>query len=182
MREVDKRTRVSRRVFMRGTATVVPAAAIAVAGITITPNAVWAQAAKNLKPETMATLVKVARDIYPHDRLADIYYVTAVTPYDAKAADPAFRELIEGGIERLDVDAKQRFGTTYIAIPWEEDRVTLLRAGEHSPFFQKVRSDLVVSLYNQKAVWPKFGYEGASAEYGGYINRGFNDIDWLPEA
>jgi len=28
-------------------------------------------------------------------------------------------------------------------------------------------------------VWPIFGYEGASFEYGGYIDRGFNDINWL---
>ena len=30
--------------------------------------------------------------------------------------------------------------------------------------------------------WPRFGYEGSSAEHGGYINRGFADIDWLPKA
>jgi len=24
-----------------------------------------------------------------------------------------------------------------------------------------------------------FGYEGASADKGGYIERGFDDIDWL---
>ena len=40
----------------------------------------------------------------------------------------------------------------------------------------------IVSLYNQKEVWPRFGYEGSSAEHGGYINRGFADIDWLPKA
>jgi len=28
-------------------------------------------------------------------------------------------------------------------------------------------------------VWPKFGYEGSSSERGGYINRGFDDINWL---
>jgi len=49
------------------------------------------------------------------------------------------------------------------------------------PSFQKIRGDLVVSLYNQKELWPKFGYEGSSAEHGGYIKRGFADIDWLPK-
>jgi hypothetical protein len=28
-------------------------------------------------------------------------------------------------------------------------------------------------------VWAKFGYEGPSADKGGYISRGFDDIDWL---
>jgi hypothetical protein len=50
---------------------------------------------------------------------------------------------------------------------------------EGEPFFQSVRSGLVVSLYNQKEVWPIFGYEGESASRGGYIHRGFDDIAWL---
>ena len=56
------------------------------------------------------------------------------------------------------------------------------RRSSKADFFQKVRGDLVVSLYNQKELWPKFGYEGSSAEHGGYIKRGFADIDWLPKA
>ena len=58
----------------------------------------------------------------------------------------------------------------------------ILQALEATPFFGRLRGDLVVSLYNQKEVWPIFGYEGASYDKGGYIERGFNDIDWLPEA
>jgi len=46
-------------------------------------------------------------------------------------------------------------------------------------FFQTVRGGLVVSLYNQKEVWPLFGYEGESYSKGGYIDRGFDDIAWL---
>ena len=38
---------------------------------------------------------------------------------------------------------------------------------------------LVTGLYNQKEVWPLFGYEGESFSQGGYIDRGFDDIDWL---
>jgi hypothetical protein len=180
MREIDKRTRVSRRVFLRSTATVVPAAAALAAGVAISAQAAWAQDAKALKPHTLATLVRVARDTYPHDRLADLYYVKAVTPYDAKAGgDAAFHAMIESGVARLDADAQDRHGANYIDLAWEEQRVSILRANEHTPFFKKVRSDLVVTLYNQKEVWPKFGYEGSSADKGGYIHRGFNDIDWL---
>ncbi|TIP32839.1 MAG: gluconate 2-dehydrogenase subunit 3 family protein, partial [Mesorhizobium sp.] len=28
-------------------------------------------------------------------------------------------------------------------------------------------------------LWPIFGYEGESYSKGGYITRGFNDIEWL---
>ena len=52
MRQVDRRTRVSRRVFLRGSATAVPAAAVAAAGVSIGPEAAWEQTAKNLKPHT----------------------------------------------------------------------------------------------------------------------------------
>ncbi|MCW3474398.1 gluconate 2-dehydrogenase subunit 3 family protein [Limobrevibacterium gyesilva] len=179
MRDVDRRTRVSRRIFLRGSATAVPAAAAAAAGMTVTAESAWAQAAKNLKPQTMATLVKAARDTYPHDRLADSYYITAVAVYDS--ADPTLRALMESGVAMLDAEAKKRFGTPYLDVLSETDRVSVLRAVEGSPFFKKLRGDLVVTLYNQKPVWVKFGYEGASADKGGYINRGFNDLDWLPE-
>ncbi|MHC2885238.1 hypothetical protein ACVI53_008108 [Bradyrhizobium barranii subsp. barranii] len=131
----------------------------------------------------MKTLLKVARDIYPHDVLGDSYYITAIKPWDGKAAkDPAVKLLIIDGITRLDQNARDRHKVAYAEVPWEADRVVLLKEIEQSDFFQKVRGDLVVSLYNQKEVWPRFGYEGSSAEHGGYINRGFADIDWLPKA
>jgi hypothetical protein len=183
MREVDKRTRVRRREFLRGAATAPPAVAIAAAGATIAPEAAWADDLRALKPATMATLVRAARDIYPHDRLADRYYVAAVLPYDDKAAaDGALKQLLEEGAAALDREARTRFGRDYLRVGSEENRVAVLKAVEGTPFFQKLRGDLVVSLYNQKEVWPKLAYEGSSYEHGGYLFRGFDDIDWLPEA
>jgi hypothetical protein len=182
MRVVDRRTHLSRRVLLRGAATAAPAAALATAGVSVSTEAAWAATAKALSPHVMATLVLVARDIYPHDHLADTYYVAAVGGYDMMAAkDTDLKALIEGGVARLDGDATDRFSLTYIELPWEDQRVTILRGIEQTAFFKKLRGELIVSLYNQKAVWPKFGYEGASADKGGYIHRGFNDIDWLPE-
>jgi hypothetical protein len=182
MREVDRRSKFDRRVFLKGAASTVPAVAVATStGLTI--QDAWADDAAALSPATLKTLVKVARDIYPHDMLGDSYYITAVEPWDAKAAkDPATKALISDGIARLDQDARERHQVPYAEVAWETDRVALLRGIEQSDFFKKVRGDLIVSLYNQKELWPKFGYEGSSAEYGGYIKRGFSDIDWLPKA
>jgi hypothetical protein len=181
MREVDRRSKYDRRVFLKGAASTVPAVAVATtAGLGVTDA--WADDAAALSPATLKTLVKVARDIYPHDILADSYYITAVKPWDEKAAkDPAVKTLITDGINRLDQDAQERHQLRYVDVAWEADRVALLRHIEHSEFFNKVRGDLIVSLYNQKELWPKFGYEGSSAEHGGYIKRGFSDIDWLPK-
>ncbi len=182
MREVDRRSKFNRRVFLQGAATTVPVVAVASSsGLGITDA--WAEDATALTPAALKTLVKVARDIYPHDFLADSYYITAVKPWDGKAAkDPAVKTMISEGISRLDQDARDRHKVPYAAVGWEVDRVALLQAIEQTEFFKAVRGDLVVSLYNQKEVWPKFGYEGSSAEHGGYIKRGFADIDWLPKA
>ena len=182
MREVDRRRKYDRRVFLKGAATTVPAVAVATStGIGFTDA--WADDAAALTPATLKTLVKIARDIYPHDFLGDSYYSIAIKAWDAKAAkDPAVKAMITDGVARLDQNARERHKVPYAEVAWEADRVALLQNIEPSDFFQKVRGDLIVSLYNQKEIWPKFGYEGSSAEHGGYINRGFADIDWLPKA
>lgn len=181
MRLVDRRSKHSRRMFLKGMAAAAPAAAIA-SSVGLSIDDAWAETGKALSPETLKTLVKMARDIYPHDFLSDQYYITAITPWDGKASqDEALKKLLEDGTRQLEAAAMARFKQPYVGVGWEEDRVALLEEIENSEFFQKIRSDLVVSLYNQKEVWPKFGYEGSSFEYGGYLNRGFDDIDWLPE-
>ncbi|TCZ56285.1 gluconate 2-dehydrogenase subunit 3 family protein [Roseicella aquatilis] len=183
MRGTDKRTTVRRRVFLRGAATGPAAVAVAAAGMTIGPEAAWATDLRSLKPATMTVLARAARDIFPHDRFPDRFYIAAVLPYDDQAAgDAALRTLLEDGAARLDAEARRRFGKDYIRLPAEEQRVAVLKAAETTPFFRKLRGDLVVSLYNQKEVWAKLGYEGSSHEHGGYLHRGFNDLDWLPEA
>lgn len=138
-------------------------------------DAAWALEVTHLKPETMATLIQMARDIYPHDRIADEFYAVAVKGYDT--ADAA--ETVEAGIAALNAAAQGRGHASYLDIGWERDRVDILRSMEEGAFFQTVRGGLVTGLYNQKAVWPLFGYEGESFSQGGYIDRGFNDIAWL---
>src|SRR3954465_5216047 len=114
MREVDRRNKYDRRVFLKGAASTVPAAAVASAtGLSVTDA--WAEDAKALTPATLKTLVKVARDIYPHDFLADRYYIAAVKPWDGKAAkDPAVKILINDGVNRLDQDARDRHKVAYV--------------------------------------------------------------------
>ncbi|MBS7532760.1 Twin-arginine translocation pathway signal [Ancylobacter sonchi] len=146
----------------------------------INPREAWGLEVTTLKPETMRTLIVMARDVYPHDKLADRFYAVAMKPYETGAAsDPALKALVEEGVITLDTLAKARHGMPYADVGWEEQRVAILREIEESAFFQKVRGGLVVSLYNQEEVWPVFGYEGSSADKGGYIDRGFSDISWL---
>ena len=63
-------------------------------------------------------------------------------------------------------------------------RATSAARSRRSPptaFFQTIRFKTIAVLYNNPLVWQAFGYEGEAFEYGGYIERGFDDLGWLPD-
>lgn len=173
MRLIDKTPKFSRRDFLAsGGAT----AALVISGSAIfCPGEAWALEVKVLKPETMSTLIKMARDIYPHDRLGDRFYAIAMKGYD----DVGQKDDAEAFVKKLNQSAREWGKPTYLEVGWEAQRADILRDLRKEPFFQKVRGGLVTGLYNQPEVWPLFGYEGESASKGGYVERGFNDINWL---
>lgn len=174
MKQELDRTGLTRRSLLKKSVHLGAAFAIGTSWVAAS-DAAWALEVAYLKPGTMATLIQMARDIYPHDHVGDQYYVVALKGYDTaeKAAE------VEAGIAALDAAARGKGHASYLAVQWERDRVDLLRGIEDSVFFQTIRGGLVTGLYNQKAVWPLFGYEGESYSQGGYINRGFDDINWI---
>jgi hypothetical protein len=169
---------LSRRGFLQRSASGFAAAiAITSTGALLNASEAWALDVKGLKPETMKTLILVARDIYPHDKVPDRYYAIAMKSYDEKAAgNPQVKADLEAFVAALDAAAGEE---GYVGRPWEIDRVAILKNMSADPMFETIRSGLVASLYNQKEIWPIFGYEGESFSKGGYIHRGFNDITWL---
>lgn len=181
MRILPKAVTLTRRGFIQGSGlAAVGIAVMAPKAMAKPANVALIESFSILGPATAKTLLIMARDIFPHDRLADRYYVDAISPYEQSAAkDKALKALIQDGVRDMDSAAKARFRKPYAEVPLESDRVTLLKAIESTPFFQKIRGDMVTSLYDNKAIWPLLGYEGSSWEKGGYINRGFNDLDWL---
>jgi hypothetical protein len=175
---IDKRFKISRRSVLKTSGAVAAAAAVAPAGVMT--GAAFAAAPVALSSDSFATLVKMARDIYPHDKVADSYYAAVISSADAAAKDDAaLKTMLEEGVADLDRRARAAKNSAYAAIAEESDRVSILKEIETTPFFQKIRGDLIVGLYNNKELWPAFGYEGESASKGGYLSRGFNDIDWL---
>ena len=92
---------------------------------------------------------------------------------------PTRRTRSRKGVSALDVAAQGRGYADYLSVPWEIERVEILRSMEQSSFFQTMRGNLITGLYNKKEVWPLFGYEGESYSKGGYMNRGFDDITWI---
>ena len=109
MRMVDRRAKVTRRIVLRGSAM----AEIA-AGMMIVPGAGWAQAAVNLTPATMTTLARAARDTFPHDHLANSYYIVAVSGYDTDKSE--VRDPMTKGCAVLDAEARKRHATPYLSI------------------------------------------------------------------
>ena len=184
MRIVDKRITLSRRGFLKGGGMAALGVGTLSASTLMTPaREALAQEFKVLGAATGNTLLVLARDIFPHDRIADRYYLQALEPLEAQAAaDDTLKALLSEGVAALDRLAKLRFRKAYAALDKESERLSLLYVIEHGAFFQKVKSHLVTGFYDNKAVWPLFGYEGSSWEKGGYLNRGFDDIDWLDQA
>lgn len=170
----EERKGMTRRDLL-GRAVAAGALTVTGVGFIAAPNAAWALEVTVITAEQMATLVQMARDIYPHDQVADRFYAIAVKGYDSEGT----KDLVSAGVAELDAAAKAQGHTNYLSIGWEEDRVKVLQAVEDTAFFQTVRAGLVTGLYNQKEVWPIFGYQGESFSQGGYIDRGFDDIDWL---
>ncbi len=176
-----KEGQVSRREFFRS-------GGAAAVGVAVLPGAGLAAPAAEIRiPELDAlgdsvgrTLMRMARDIFPHERVPDRLYAAAIAPYGAKASTEAkLGTLIKTGVAQLNAASLQRYGKAYADVPGEGERLAVLYSMEQSEFFQKIRGDMITGLYNNKEVWPLFGYEGSSWEKGGYLNRGFNDIDWL---
>jgi hypothetical protein len=178
MRVIDKIEVMDRRGFLgRSVGT-----AALFAAVPVLPSSAYAAVTLKTGPATaVPTLVRMARDLYPHDRLSDTAYEVAVGTIDGEFADDAVKKTtMAQGVIELDAAAKTLKGKPYLAIEKEEDRVAVLKSIEGTPFFKAMRSGMITALYNQEDLWLKFGYEGSSAEKGGYLHRGFNDLDWLP--
>lgn len=174
--ELHKLTR--RQLLKRGAA--IGGSMVVGSGFVAASTASWAMEVKTVEPSTMATLVQMARDIYPHDQFGDELYVAAVKGHDDKAAtDPDFKIFLEQGVGSLNAKAKDQGYKNYMNVGWEAERTAILKSIESEEFFQTIRGGLVVGLYNQEAVWELLGYEGASFEKGGYLEHGFDDINWL---
>jgi hypothetical protein len=128
-----------------------------------------------LSAHARETTLRVARAMYPHDALPDEAYEKVVRQIQADArANAAIQATIEQGIAELDEPA-----------PFKEldadAQLEALRRAEDGDYFDLVRSTAVVELYDNPLVWKALGYEGPSVHLGGYVDRGFDDLDWLPD-
>jgi hypothetical protein len=139
----------------------------------IAPSRAWALELRALTSSQGATLLSVSRTIAPHDGLEDAAYAVVAKAMDAAVlADEHTRTAIVSGLESLGDDFASRS---------EAARIEALKAVEGSEFFRLVRAHTLSSLYSSQIAYAHFGYEGEAFSKGGYLTRGFNELDWLPD-
>jgi hypothetical protein len=125
--------------------------------------------------QTLATITAAARTMYPHDALPDDVYARVADKLAEAARDDAgTARTIEEGVSALNG------GRPFAELPASE-KLEAVKGIEGSDFFELVRSTAIVEVYSDQRTWQAFGYEGPSFDQGGYIERGFDDLDWLPD-
>jgi hypothetical protein len=141
------------------------------------PDGAWAMTLQTLSGADGATLLKALRVIYPHDSLGDQYYAVVVEALDQDAkTKPETATLLKDGVAGLN----RAMPMPFLEMS-EGNQLQALEAIQGSDFFQTIRFKVIAVLYNNPRVWQAFGYEGPSYESGGYIERGFDDLGWLPD-
>jgi hypothetical protein len=171
-------TSTSRRDFLKQGSGVILGALVFSSGpiALLAPSKVWALELSALDEATGRALLRFARHLYPHDTMEDAVYAMVVKALDKAAADEGTKKLLVDGAAALDRAAGGDF------LKQDPDRqLVAVKALEGTPFFAKVRGTCITALYDNPLAYAHFGYEGASWDKGGYLNRGFNDLKWLPE-
>ena len=112
----------------------------------------------------------MARLLYPHDALSDATYADIVKGF---ASDS---EVLSACIEALN----SARSSEWLALG-EDDQIAVMRDIEGGSAFGAVQNAVRIALYNYPDLWKVIRYPGSSLEFGGYVDRGFDDIDWLPE-
>ena len=166
---------LSRRRFLVGSAMVGTLWASSSALLALAPSPVWALEMKNLDERAGRALLAVTRQIFPHATLDDAVYALVVKDLDAAAATADVKTLLVSGLKELDAAA----GGDWLALD-AAGKLAKVTATARNPFFEKIRGTAVVSLYNNELAFAHFGYQGEAFSKGGYLERGFSDLKWLP--
>jgi hypothetical protein len=174
-----KQSGINRRQFLESSGQTAGVMVVAASGVTmlIDPNGAWAMTLEAIPASDAQTLLQALRVIYPHETLSDQYYAQVVAALDQDAkVDQAVAAMLKDGVASLDEARPVPFAELS---PGNQRQV--VEAIADGDFFQAIRGKTILVLYNNPLVWEAFGYEGEAFEYGGYIERGFNDLAWLPD-
>ena len=168
---------LTRREFLKGTGILGGTLAASSLLAALAPSRVWALELKTLTSAQGDALLQMGKVLYPHKGLPDAVYALLVQDLDGAAGkDPKVAQSLVDGVAALDKAAGGSFaGAT------DAKKLEAVKSLEGTPFFGTVRGQCITSLYNNDMAFAHFGYPGPSWDKGGYVNRGFNDLKWLPD-
>ena len=122
-------------------------------------------------------LFDISYQLFPHEHLSrKVYKQVAAQLNDKINQSPELLASAENALATL----AGNDGHNWSELP-QTGQATALATIQHTPFFQFVLNETLSGIYRHPLTWELLGFEGSSLEFGGYINRGLSDIDWLPE-
>ncbi|ALE73921.1 hypothetical protein AD006_21995 [Pseudonocardia sp. EC080610-09] len=130
-----------------------------------------------LSRQDRQTLTRVVYAAFPHRTFpVGPYQRAADAVIEQAATDPRMLAQLVQGLGELDAQRDVPFAELDL-----DTAAAVLRGADGSPFVTAIVDSAIVTLYSDPEVWELLGYEGPSFDRGGYVDRGFDDLDWLPE-
>lgn len=129
-----------------------------------------------LNAEALATIAELSYRLLPlKDASSPVYQAVARSVQEQINQRPGAGDLVNKGMASLNNFA----GKPWIRLPAKQ-RVEAMEALADSPLIGMIRWTTSELVLRDKEVWDQLGYQGSAIEHGGYLHRGFDDIDWLP--
>ncbi len=164
---------VSRRKFLVATIAYSGLMSTGMGAALLRASTAWAQSGNGHADE----LTRMARLLYPHDAIADDVYAEVIDDVlSAAANDSSMMETLSNAVTALNF---AQHGDWFEI--GADDQIKAMKAVENEAFFAAIRGGVSARFYNHPKVWEHIKYPGSSVQFGGYVDRGFDDIDWLPE-
>ena len=105
------------------------------------------------------------------------YRAVTATVAQASRQNPATAALIREGLNTINRPGKPGF----VALT-PDQRAEIVLSQQGTALFNYLHWLTAESVLRDPTLWKQIGYQGSAIEFGGYLNRGFDDIDWLPKA
>lgn len=130
-----------------------------------------------LPDDAAATVQRILRVAFPHPGFPDGPYERTTTAIlEGVSQDRRLQAQFVQGLQ----DLRMGYVEPFVDLP-DVDALVAVEQIAGTGFFQSIRGTAITALYSDTEVWELLGYEGASYDKGGYLTRGFDDLDWLPE-
>ncbi len=149
--------------------------ASALAGVGVLSGCARKESETSPEAQDFDAVTALIRQMFPHDGIAQSTYADiAVIVRQKLNSEANWPSLQAEGAAAFEAQGD------WAALD-DAGRVAAAKVISDTAFFKTVYQTALFEFYSHSDVWRHLGYPGASWPEGGYINRGFDDINWLPE-